>query len=803
MPRLLRSLLFVTLALLAPSLTHAAPAIDLRQASIVVPKEQAPLERRAVEILREEVRERSGIDLPVADHWTEGTGPVIALGLGSQANQYAGPGAPGFEEAAAKLGPEGFALLVSATERPTILLAGADARGLLYGVGRLLRKSSLAPGEFTLPADLHVVTTPKYPLRGHQLGYRPKVNAYDAWSVEQYDRYIRDLALFGSNSIELMPPRTDDKPSSPHMKVAPLEMLVRVDEVIASYGLDVWLWYPNMGKDYVSEKGIAAELAERDEVFSKLKRVDHILVPGGDPGNLEPDVLFPWLEKMAQVLRKHHPKAKIWVSPQAFEPTKQWVDSFFAQLNKKPDWLGGSCFAPWEPVTIDELRRRTDPALPVRNYPDITHNVDCQYPVPNWDLAFAITLHRECYNPRPRAMKTIQNVFADRMCGSLTYSEGIADDVNKFVWGDQDWDPNTQVIDTLRDYARLFIDPHHADDIAQGLLALEQNWVGPVAVNPQIGVTLDLWQGLEQALPQRARESYRFRMPLLRAHYDAYIQRRLIHETDLERQAREALSSGNDMLAAIDRAEAILAGPQSQPVGVELKAKCIELADILFHQIGWQTSVARHQAQHRTRGAFLDGIDEPLNDVAWLGAQFRDIRKLGSEPERRAAIERVLHRTDPGPGGFYDNLGVPGTASRIVNDVAWATDPGTLNSPRVTFYYIIDRPQDKEIPLAWKKQACTLYGLPLRLVYEDLDPTAHYAVRASYSGRESRLMRLVANEKHVVAEQIEPKQAIEQEFPIPVEATRSGRLELSWSCGERQRSTEVAEVWLIKLPSAK
>ena len=37
-------------------------------------------------------------------------------------------------------------------------------------------------------------------MRGHQLGYRPKTNAYDAWSVPMWEQYIRELAIFGTNS---------------------------------------------------------------------------------------------------------------------------------------------------------------------------------------------------------------------------------------------------------------------------------------------------------------------------------------------------------------------------------------------------------------------------------------------------------------------------------------------------------------------------------------------------------------------------------------------------------------------------
>ena len=64
------------------------------------------------------------------------------------------------------------------------------------------------PGKITLDDDLSVTTAPKYPLRGHQLGYRPKTNSYDAWDLPQWEQYYRDLAVFGCNAVELIPPRT-------------------------------------------------------------------------------------------------------------------------------------------------------------------------------------------------------------------------------------------------------------------------------------------------------------------------------------------------------------------------------------------------------------------------------------------------------------------------------------------------------------------------------------------------------------------------------------------------------------------
>ena len=770
--------------------------VDLTNAVIVTPPQLSALEQKAVTVLREEIQRRTGLMLAQSTAWPEGSGPVIAVGLAARAKEFGGAFTASLSAPEAA---EGYTLRVERSPRPVVLVVGRDTRGLLFGVGGLLRKLEFGRQAVAVPASLKVATAPKYPLRGFQLGYRPKVNAYDAWTVQQFDQYIRELALFGSNSIELLPPHTDDARTNALMKIPPPEMMERLADVVDSYGLDVWLWLPNMGKDYATEAGITRELKEREDVFRRLKRLDHILIPGGDPGFLEPDIFFAWADRLAGLLKRHHPNAKIWVSPQAFEPTDKWLESFYQHVNRKPAWLGGIVFAPWVRTPLPQMRQIVDRSIPIRDYPDITHNLQCQYPVPDWDLAFALTLHRECYNPRPMAMKTIQNRFGPLTCGAVAYSEGINDDVNKFVWSDQQWDPRISVVETLRDYGRLFIDSTRADEIAQALLALEENWRGPLAINEQIDVTLGQWQKLERLLGAQASAAYRFQMGLLRANYDAYVKRRLIYEAELEQKALEVLRREGPQQpdAAMDKAEAILAEATLRPVGVACKQRCEELADALFAAIGSQLTVKRHQAQSRTRGAFMDGIDEPLNNARWLRAQFRAARN-GSANARAAAILQILDRTDPGPGGFYDNLTTPGGNRRVVSSVSWNDDPGTLQSPRKTFYYTVDIPEDAEIPLAWKQQVRTVYAEPLHLVYENLEPEATYSIKATYSGRTSDVMRLIANGQYVVATAIKNRKPIVQEFPIPAEATRSGRLDLVWSCGDGHPGVEVAEVWLIK-----
>ena len=794
------------LILISPSyLSASRSSLDFTDCVIVTSPKLERLESKAITVLREEIHKRTGIQLNALIEWPENQQPVIAVGQTAQIirliNSYSDILKDG-----RTLNKEGYRLSIKGR---VIIVAGNDPRGVFYGIGKLLRTLRMKTGSITAPEEVYLTSSPRYPIRGHQLGYRPKTNAYDAWNPAQFDQYIRELALFGANSIEIIPPRTDDNLTSPHMKLPPIEMIVKQAEIIDSYGMDVWVWYPNMGEDYTRPESIRKELQEREDIFKKLKRIDVVFVPGGDPGDLHPDVLFTWLSQVAHVLNKYHPKAKIWVSPQAFRPTKEWLDAFYRNVNLKRPWFGGVVFGPWVKTPLPEIRKIVNSEIPIRRYPDITHSISCQYPVKDWDLAFAMTLGRECYNPRPTAEKVIHNAFDEFANGSISYSEGINDDVNKFIWSDQDWNPDTPIIETLREYCRLFIHSDASEDVAQGLLALERNWQGPLIANKSVEVTLKQWQSMEKQLPTEAVKNYRFQMGLLRAYYDAYIRERLIHEMALESEAREALrnaahTTSREKMAA---AESILNQTWKKPVAQNYKQRCWEIADYLFETIGSQTSVKKYRAQPG-RGDFMDDIDAPLSNVVWLLAQFEKIRQAKDEQTKLSSIDQLLNWDNPGPGGFYDNLGVTVDTPRLAEYPAWEEDPGSLRSPRVSFETGL-RGQEwvheiraiglikSAIPLAWRHQLTTLYETPLNVVYENLDPRASYLLRVTYTGRFRSKIGLTADDEFVIHEMRERGSNPIGEFPIPNEATRDGELKLTWRCAEGERGAQVAELWLM------
>ena len=777
----------------------AANSLDLGRAVVVTPAALSVQERTAVRVLVEEVEKRTAIRLPVATTWPADDTPAIGVGLLSTAPQWAASVVRALPAAGAPE-REGYRIATGRHARgAAVLVLGADARGVLFGVGRLLRSLEMTPGVLRAPADLAIVSSPHVAVRGHQLGYRPKTNAYDAWDVAMWEQYIRDLAVFGTNAIELIPPRSDDAPDSPHFPLPQIRMMAHQSRLADEYGLDVWIWYPALDPDYGDPKQVAAAIKEWAAVFEKLPRIDAIFVPGGDPGHTQPKHLMALLEQQTASLRKHHPKAQMWVSPQGF--TAEWMDEFYGILRTEPDWLTGIVFGPQVRDSLPVLRANVPKRYRIRRYPDITHSLRSQYPVQDWDLAHALTSQREQINPRPLDQAFIFRALMAHASDFITYSEGANDDVNKFVWSGLGWDPKADVLKILREYSRYFIGERYTDAFAQGLLALERNWRGPLAANASVYTTLEQFQAMERGAAPRDLLNWRFQQALYRAYYDAYVRARLLHETAVEARALERLRDVRRGASrqAIAEADRILAEAYPPPAA-EWRLRVYMLAEALFQSIRQQLSVARYKAIAVGRGATLDSLETPLNNAGWLRARFAEIVALEKEDDRLAALERVVRWTDPGPGGYYDDLGNPAQQPHLVKGLPYEEDPQRFKSTLTGFGY------QPDWRLSWMTHAESFWDTPLQMRYTGLDRDAQYRVRVVYAGDVFSMntrIRLVANDKYEVHAPLQkPTPPAPVEYDVPAEATRGGELTLTFSAppgrGSAGRGNQIAEVWLVR-----
>lgn len=758
---------------------------DLSNAVILCPGEMSRRNQKAIDLLIDEVKKRTGLKMQLVKSMPSEGLPIIEIKK-VDSNQLHSE----------QILPEGYSIQINRDQgcMPRVIITGNDERGLLFGIGGFLRKLHMTGGKIEVDADLNMVTAPRYPLRGHQLGYRPKTNSYDAWTPEFFEQYVRDLIVFGTNAIEILPPRTDDEDISPHMKVPKLEMMSFLSEMLDSYGLDVWIWYPAMASDYSDSRIVEKELGEWEEIFKNCRRVDAVFVPGGDPGDTPPHVLFPFLAKVSERLHKHHPSAQIWVSPQGF--SAEWLDEFYNILCKEsPEWLYGVVYGPWIRTTLPELRTKVPSKYPIRHYPDITHTISCQYPVPQWDYAYAATLGREPINPRPVDESKIFKASCKYTIGFITYSEGCNDDVNKIVWSSLGWNPDAKLIDILREYSRYFVSERFGNSLAHGIMALEENWRGPVIAKSSIYTTLMQFQAMEKEAGEELTKNWRFQQLLYRAYYDAYVRRRLIYETELEEEAmdrlREAEKTGAEAEKAISEAEAILNQAEEKKVGVDWRQRIEELAAELFKSCGMQLSVEKYGAIREERGATLDTVDRPVNNRQYLKNALEKLKTLGDK-EKLEGIKKILHYANPGPGGFYDDLGNFMNESHLVRKSNYEDDPYYLKSPLDAFLIT------EGMPISWQRMAETRYGVPLELHYSDLDPDAPYSLKIIYYGRYKATVFLTANGGIPVHGPIDIGMAPKEiAVDIPEEATSSGELTLAWNLVSG-RGIQVADVWLIK-----
>jgi hypothetical protein len=211
-----------------------------------------------------------------------------------------------------------------------------------------------------------------------------------------------------------------------------------------------------------------------------------------------------------------------------------------------------------------------------------------------------------------------------------------------------------------------------------------------------------------------------------------------------------------------------------------------------------QLSVPRYGAIGVERGANLDTVDAPLNNRAWLKQQFAEIRALKSDADQLRRIEAIVHWTDPGPGGFYDEPGNPLKRPHLVIGPGFLADPGSFESARVGFC-------DGTGRIEWKRCAETLWDTPLRMRYAGLDTNASYRLRVVYgSDSPQRKIRCMAGDVEIHPYMARPFPQKPMEFAIPPGAIRSGELNLSWNLepglGGNGRRCQICEVWLVRAP---
>lgn len=493
-------------------------------------------------------------------------------------------------------------------------------RALLFGIGVFIRKSEYRNKTIVLIKNISGEYKPVMPIRGHQLSYTDMNNTYDAWSEEQFRQYLIELSFFGNNLFESDSGGKGEENGL--MKHSRREMMRLNSITCDELDIDHSVWHP------LSKKKTDGEtLAELRETYGPLCKLNVLFPPGGDPGDMQAEAFVERCKVMQRELKKYFPDALMYPSAQAPHCYPDWGERFVSKMSELPEEIDGIIYGPNHAMPLDEMRRRINKKYPFRFYPDITHNVRCEVPVhfqhDDWHYALTSTLSRESVNPRPNEYRLLHRITRQYVDGSVSYSEGVNDDLNKFVWSALDFEPERDLRDIVEDYARAFFAGADIRRITDGIFALEQNWAGDPAYNTSIDTAYNIFTGLEKEFPFLS-ENWRFVLHLFRACCDKLVRDRRLFELGLIDEAEAFIRQGKTE----DAIEILKTDFDSEYK--TLRARLFTLAQKLFELIGIQLDVEHFGGMAWERGCTLLTIDNPVTDRQWL------LNRIEASPEYAA-----------------------------------------------------------------------------------------------------------------------------------------------------------------------
>lgn len=769
-------------------------------------------------------------------------------------------------------GPEGFLLLPCAdTHPPALLAAGIDDRGVVYAVGELLRRAVIRQGGLEFSAHLQVRTAPAFELRGTQFGQsgvaleKARVRA---WTQAEVEHKIGDFALAGANTLQVPVSTTEDDPTYRYIRGLGLKTLVHYPANAGS-GPPEWQARESIGRaGYLCPsvpEARAALLRQCEEAFSHSPDFDYVGFAGGDGGGCECDRCDPYgavfirlVEDYATIIHKHHPHTRVLFTNQKFDNDDDFA--IFRYLREKPDTgIAAFCVGPgsdamsWQPGHrqhhrmdlfryprfgpfsryMQEIVHELPPNVDLAFYNEVTHWRYSQYgyvqayPRPDKDGNHPPHWNHFIYERLPDPYLTqvydrltfyawpryYHRVFGETVrygIGDCTHSSGTHDHFNQWMWQRLLWDPHRKVEDVVAEYCRTWFGPEAAPVMAEAVFLMEEylQWDPnrPITRKTSIDRFYNLVMRAGAVMPRFLRErSWLWREFAQKAAIDKRTKLAVAQQIDLQKaiesDCRGAMESGGNADAIIAACLRRLAAMHETPSLRKLREEALRLGEESNCLFGV-----------RSEGLF--SLDHDFIGLGWLKRQLLRAQAV-SGAERRELLATIADYENPGPGGFYDNLGTYEPAPHLVNgypyDYGQPYVPGMLDEgnrlSQRTMCYTQDEAQ----------------GLTLR--YDGLDPMATYRIRLTlvrpsfqprYAARMNQKSESIFADEIPFAENLELPERMSDfyTFDIPPEATADGVLTIRFMkqpgapAGDRVSieqwrncggwGTLCSEVWLMR-----
>jgi hypothetical protein len=481
---------------------------------------------------------------------------------------------PDFENKRLPLRNEAIAITVRKINNQNfILVCLSDQKAAGLGCGWLLNCLRFENNSFyyePLNNEETQIIVPKQPTRGHMLATHLWSSNFDCMTEAMWEKYAQDMALMGVNLLMNVPMHPEEWPRmhfadgkfkfddnimqekfeqfwNVHMKhpkmwkdlgmdfgiwIPPNDVLVH-DSIWENH-LDGGKWCDNACPNNPKERKMILEL--REHLFANLSHLDLLIIPSGDTGGCHCSKCTPWPKtyiklavETADIAKKYFPDVKLGISNQLL-PESQKPETWYDEVIKNESKIDYICYAPGgDPV--ETLHQKTKHLFPLLCYMDITHSqLDANYlkTFKLEDKKFNWRITRTYQTAHLEIIPYSQSEFIERLhhlCENLEatapYSEGIHDDVNKFIWTLLDIDPALSVEQIMSMYSRRYM----ASDNRWTKLKneLEYNFDQDPFTNHSSTETLNLASRINDNAIDSMRYDFRWPMFLMRAYLDHYM----------------------------------------------------------------------------------------------------------------------------------------------------------------------------------------------------------------------------------------------------------------------------------------
>jgi len=518
---------------------------------VVVGDQAKPAEQRAAELFAANVGQRTGLQIPIG---REGSAKYV-LTIGTVASNAAIRENAQLRAVANELKEDGFHLATSPDDTGRLYVVGQNPSGVIAGIGKLLRLCRYANDALEIPA-LTLSSSPEMSLRGTYFCTH-YYNFYDVAPLEEVDPIIEESALWGSNYLHVWfdlhhfqnfadPAAQKQLARLKHFKETArrvgmkFSLMMLANEAYASSPKHLRAtWKPGWSHYHVElcpskPEALALMGKWHAEVLDAFGDLDLVVAWPYDQGGCACEQCAPWgsngllraAEQLARLFHERNPNGKFVLSTWLFDSLDEkgrigweglindveYPGLFRYMREKKPDWLQMilmGTHGDWIPEPL--LKRPSPEKYPLINFPEIS-----MYGMIPWGGYGA--------NPLPEWSTHLARKLRDHIVGGYPYSEGLYEDINKFLWTQFYWSPDRPTKDILAEYATYYLEPNSADNAVRLFYLLEKTHKRKKGWEvDNLAEADDAWaltQSIDQRLPERARSSWRWRIIYLRSAID-------------------------------------------------------------------------------------------------------------------------------------------------------------------------------------------------------------------------------------------------------------------------------------------